>query len=80
MAAVGRDAETGRARGFAHVQFDSPEAAAKAVTLSNEVLDGRTVFIDIAEERGAGTPGGRGNSQGADPIKLCTVGHACARL
>ena len=43
--------ETGRSRGFAHVQFETVEAAAGAIGKSGQELAGRELFIDSARER-----------------------------
>ena len=54
------DRETGRPKGFAHIQFESVEAAAKAIGLSGQNLSGRDIFVDAAEERTGGGAGGAG--------------------
>ena len=58
--------EEGRPRGFAHVEFDSPQAAMKAVQELNGVaLDGRELRLDISAGRGGqGGRGGRGGDRG----------------
>lgn len=56
--------EDGRSRGFAHVQFDSVEAAAKAIAQNGAELMGRALFIDSAEERKGGAAGGGRQSFG----------------
>ena len=57
---IATDRETGRAKGFGHVQFSSTQSAAKAIGKSGESIQGREVYIDSAEERGGGGGGGRG--------------------
>ena len=52
------DRETGRAKGFAHIQFDSLEGAAKALGMSGQDFGGREIFIDTAQERTSGGGGG----------------------
>lgn len=52
------DRETGRAKGFAHIQFDSLEGAAKALGMSGQDFGGREIFIDTAQERTGGGGGG----------------------
>ena len=58
LPAAAKSQEDGRSRGFAHVQFDSVEAAAKAIAMSGTDLLGRELFIDSAEERSGGRPAG----------------------
>jgi hypothetical protein len=41
------DRETGKARGFGHVDFESNEAAVKATELHESDLDGRTIKVGI---------------------------------
>lgn len=41
--------DTGKRKGFAHVQFATHEAAVKAVEFNGEDLDGRPCRIDLAE-------------------------------
>jgi RNA recognition motif-containing protein len=60
------DRETGQARGFGFEDMASEAAAKKAVMeLNGKELQGRTLRVDIAEDRrgGRGGPsGGRGSS------------------
>lgn len=56
------DRETGKAKGFAHIQFDSLEAAAKAIGMSGQNFGGRDIFIDTAQERTGGGGGGAGGN------------------
>ncbi|KAG0174470.1 hypothetical protein DFQ28_006460 [Apophysomyces sp. BC1034] len=51
-AAVIKDRETGRSRGFGFVTYESQEEAEKAIEgLHNSELDGRTIKVDRAAER-----------------------------
>jgi RNA recognition motif-containing protein len=59
------DRETGRARGFAFVEFEdgtAAEAAMRALDGSN--MGGRTIRVNEALERGRGGPGGGGGAGG----------------
>lgn len=54
------DRDTGRSRGFGFVTFTDPAAAQQAVQEMNGAeLDGRTLNVDIAQERRGGGGGGR---------------------
>ena len=64
-ATVINDRDTGRSRGFGFVTFVNDESAAAAITAMNETeLDGRTIKVNEAEDKGfragAGGGGGRG--------------------
>ena len=64
------DRDTGKAKGFAHIQFETLEGAAKALTMSGQEFGNREIFIDTAEERtggGGGGAGGAGFSGGERP-------------
>jgi len=65
---VALDAETGRPKGFAHVEFALPADAAKAVqTLNGADLEGRGVRLDLSAPKqrgGFGDRGGRGGGRG----------------
>lgn len=53
FACTALDRETERPRGFCHVDFVSPAAAAKAAqTLNQTDLDGRTIKVEVAQPRG----------------------------
>lgn len=50
--------EEGNSRGFGHVEFETAEAAQKALSKSGQTVEGREIWCDLARERGAATPGG----------------------
>lgn len=57
--------EEGRPKGFAHIEFESPDAARKALDSNNgKEIDGREVRLDLASN--GGSRGGRGGSRGGD--------------
>jgi cold-inducible RNA-binding protein len=61
------DRETGKSRGFAFVEVDTPQAAADVIRdLDGRVVDGRPLRANEAEgrPRGGGGGGGRGRRGG----------------
>lgn len=61
------DRDTGRSRGFGFVTFAAAADATSAIAaLDGSDLDGRTIRVNPANERGAGGGGGdrRGNDRG----------------
>ena len=51
-AAVITDRDSGRSRGFGFVTFEDDDAAEKArAALNNTELDGRTIRVDVAQEK-----------------------------
>ena len=70
-AVVITDRETGRSRGFGFVTMANEEAAKAAVSrMDGTSLDGRTIRVNQAEERGGGgggRPGGGGGMGGGRP-------------
>ena len=66
-ARVIEDRETGKSRGFAFVEFETPEGAEQAIkNLNDYVIDGRTLLVEEAKERadrlgGGGAGGGSRN-------------------
>jgi RNA recognition motif-containing protein len=53
------DRETGRSRGFAFIDMESPAAAQKAIAeLDGQDMEGRALRVSIAEERKGGGGGG----------------------
>lgn len=76
------DQETGRARGFAHVEFAEASAVTAAVAKNGTAeLDGRTLRVDASAGRGGGggggnTPGGRfgNNAAAADGTTIFVKG------
>ena len=57
------DRETGRPRGFAFVEMDSSDAAAAISALDGADMNGRSLRVNEAMDRGAG-PGGGGSPGG----------------
>jgi RNA recognition motif-containing protein len=60
------DRDSGRSRGFGFVTFDDEEAAEKAISaLDGTELDGRTIKVNVAQERRRdGNRGGGGGGYG----------------
>lgn len=57
--------QEGNPRGFAHVEFDSSDAVQEAIKLTGTELDGRTIRVDVAGNKGAQSSGGfRGGQRG----------------
>lgn len=69
-ARIATDRESGESRGFGFVDFHSNEQAKKAFdTMNGQFVDGRSITLDFAEERGSsggggGDRGGRGGGRG----------------
>nr|XP_006812254.1 PREDICTED: nucleolin-like isoform X6 [Saccoglossus kowalevskii] len=60
-ARIPTDRESGRPKGIGYVDFESTEAAQKALNShQNEDIDGRCVILDFAEDRRSFSPGGGG--------------------
>jgi RNA recognition motif-containing protein len=59
------DRDSGRSRGFGFVTFSDDEAADKAVAALNQTeLDGRTIKVDVAQDKSRDRDGGqRGGSR-----------------
>ena len=74
---AGMDYDTGRSKGFAHVQFEGVEGAAAAIGMSGVELDGRQLFIDTAKERADRPQSGQNNRGVALLAVLC---HHCQLL
>ncbi len=45
------DRETGRSRGFGFVTFTNADDAKKALSLDGSTLDGRTIKVNVAEDK-----------------------------
>jgi cold-inducible RNA-binding protein len=59
------DRATGRPRGFGFVTMGTPDEAKRAIAdLDGSTLDGRSLRVNVAEERGGGGGGGGGGRGG----------------
>ncbi len=58
------DRETGDFKGFGHIQFAESDATDKAVAKAGEMVAGRAIRVDFAEERQPGGGGGGGGGGG----------------
>lgn len=57
--------DDGRVKGFAHVEFETPEAAQKALELNGAPCDGRELRLDLSSSSSrGGDRGGRGGFGG----------------
>jgi len=63
---IATDRDTGRSKGFCHVDFDDANAVEKAKSKAGQDLDGREVRVDASLPRGnsGGSGGQRGGSRG----------------
>lgn len=50
-AVVIMDRETQKSKGFGFVTFSTPEAAQKALSLSGQEVEGRSIVVNIAKPR-----------------------------
>ncbi|HPM78441.1 MAG TPA: RNA-binding protein [bacterium] len=58
------DRDTGRSRGFGFVTMADDDGAKAALELNGAELDGRTIRVDIANEKRSGGGGGGGGRFG----------------
>jgi RNA recognition motif-containing protein len=59
------DRDSGRSRGFGFVTFEDDEAADRAIAaLNGTELDGRTIKVNVAQERPRGGGAGGGGNRG----------------
>jgi nucleolin len=61
---IAKDRDTGKSKGFCHVDFDASNAVEKAKGKAGEQLDGREIRVDASQPRQGGSGGGRGGSGG----------------
>jgi len=61
---VPTDRETGKAKGFAFIDFESEDEAKSALKFNETEIDGRTVEISYARPKQEGGSRGRGGSRG----------------
>ena len=65
---IATDRETGRPKGFGHIEFETTEAADAAIAMAGTLVDGREVRVDYAPGRtgggGGGERGGFGGGRG----------------
>jgi RNA recognition motif-containing protein len=60
-----KDRETGRAKGFGFVEFDSESAAQNALTMNGKDFQGRPLKVNLAREKtSGGSEGGRHGGHG----------------
>merc|ERR1712127_608938 len=52
--------EDGRARGFCHVEFETPAEASEAMKLNGHEIDGRACRLDLSQNKKPSFGGGRG--------------------
>ena len=57
------DRDTGRSRGFGFVTMSDDDGAKAALELNGSELDGRTIRVDIANEKRSGGGGGGGGGR-----------------
>jgi nucleolin len=58
---IAKDRDTGKSKGFCHVDFDSANAVEKAKGKAGQQLDGREVRVDASLPRSGGSGGGQRN-------------------
>jgi len=69
---IAEDHETGKRKGFAHVEFVDPASAVKAMEFNGQELEGRALRIDISAPRPARNSQGGGDAAQSDG-KTCFV-------
>lgn len=61
--AIPKDRETGRARGFAFVNYESAGSAQEALQLDGHEVDGRKIAVKIAVDKPRSGGGSRGGQE-----------------
>ena len=59
------DRESGRARGFAFITFESQQSAQEALSMDGKELSERAVRVNMATDKKEGSSGGRGGRGGS---------------
>ncbi|RHZ69545.1 hypothetical protein Glove_283g86 [Diversispora epigaea] len=57
------DKDTGRSKGFGYVEFSNSESAQKALSFSGKDVDGRTIKVDLADQKPKNGGGNANNNK-----------------
>jgi nucleolin len=61
---IAKDKDTGKMKGFAHVDFEAADSVQSAIAKNGTELDGRPLKIDASEAKSGGGRGGFGGGRG----------------